>query len=180
MIHSFNEQLAFSKSKEGSLDSIYRTYFQNVSGVSRIERIDEMTRQRAGIDTIVTLNSGETIKTQEKWRTREFTGDFLIEYCSVSRNGNCEKPGWIYSIDSDYIFAVYAPSQLVKIYPVVQLKIAWSNNKDCWISTHRIIRAQNPNYITLSVAVPTDTLEHEITKVMQFEYQQKISSAGVS
>jgi hypothetical protein len=176
MIHSFNEQLAFSESKNGKLDLIYQNYFQNVTGVNRIDRINEMTRQRAGIDTIVILNSGEKIKTQEKWRTREFTGDFLIEYCSVHRNGECEKPGWIYSIDADYIFAVYAPSELVKIYPVVQLKLAWANNHEEWLLKHRKIRAQNRDYITLSIAVPTDILEKEITRVMKFEYQQSLNS----
>ena len=181
MTRSFDEDLTYSKCKEGALDRIYLNYFQNVTGISHIERIDEMTRQRAGIDTIVTLNSGETIRTQEKYRTREFTGDFLIEYCSVFKKGICEKPGWIYTIDADYLFAVYAPSQLVKIYPVVQLKIAFSNNKEKWISKYRIPPAKTIDrytkeilYYTHNIAVPCEILEQEITKVMRFEYQQKL------
>ncbi len=174
-VHSFNECLALSRSKEGALDRIYQNYFQNVSRVSRIERTDDMSLQRKGIDTFVTLNSGEVIRTQEKWRFRPYTNDILIEYCSVWRNGECQAPGWIYTCDADYLFIVYQPSDLVKIYPVVQLKIAWNSNKEQWIRDHRNIIARNPSYVTKSVAVPTTILEDEIRKAMRFDYQRKLS-----
>lgn len=179
-VHSFNEKLRFSQTKhvEGSLNRIYHNYFSSVRDVSRIERIADMGRQRAGIDTIVTLISGETIRTQEKWRSRKFTGDFLIEYCSVYQNHQCRSPGWIYSCDADYIFAVYEPSDLVKIYPVVQLKIAWVNNTENWIQKYKIPPAQNRDYQTLNVAIPCDILEEEIRRVMRFNFQQSLQ--GVS
>jgi hypothetical protein len=64
---------------------------------------------------------------------------------------------------------------LVKIYPVVQLKIAWNSNKEQWIRDHRNIIARNPSYVTKSVAVPTTILEDEIRKAMRFDYQRKLS-----
>lgn len=173
-VHDFNECLKLSQSKDGSLDRIYTNYFQTVGSIDCAERINDMTRQRAGVDTIITLSSGETIRTQEKWRRREFTGDFLIEFCSVHRNGKCVKPGWIYSCDADYIFAVYEPSELVKIYPVMQLKIAWANNRDFWIQKYSIPPACNRDYYTLNTAVPCEILEEEIRKVMRFDYQQTL------
>lgn len=165
-------------SKEGSLDNIYRNYFQNITGVNRIERIGDMEKQRIGLDTYVTLKSGESIRVQEKWRNRRFTNDFLVEYCSVFKDGFCQAPGWIYSCDADYIFAVYAFSDLVKIYPVVQLKIAWVNNQEEWIKDFRLPpartkdRSGNIKYQTLNAAVPCPVLEKEIMRVMRFDYQQ--------
>jgi hypothetical protein len=177
-VHLFTESLALSKSKEGALDRIYWNYFQNVTGVSRIDRTDDMELQRAGIDTFVTLESGEIIRTQEKWRFRPYTNDILIEYCSVWRDGECISPGWIYTCDADYIFMVYQPSDLVKIYPVVQLKIAWNVNRNRWIRDHFNINARNLDYVTKSVAVPTDILEDEIRKTMRFDYQRKLSEVA--
>ena len=173
--HDFKEMLDFSKSKEGKLNKIYAKYFQKISEINYIERTDDMEKQRRGIDTYVTLVSGEIIRVQEKWRTREFTDDFLIEYCSQYKYNSCWKKGWIYTIDADYLFVVYAPSDLVKIYPVVQLKIAWSNNKDEWIKKYNLRPAKNWGYVTLNVAVPCGELEQAITEVMKFEYQQKIT-----
>ena len=175
MIHSFTANLSASQTREGALDNIYKAYFKNVSGVNRIRRVDDMGQQRAGIDSIVTLNSGVTLKTQEKWRFRPFTNDFLIEYCSVYQNGECKSPGWIYSIDADYIFTVYEPSELVKVYPVIQLKIAWSNKKNEWFEACRHINAYNDTYVTKSVIVPTSTLEDELLKTMRFDFQQELN-----
>jgi len=175
--HSFTEKLALAQSKEGALDRIYHNYFQNVSGVERIQRIDDMSQQRIGIDTLITLNSGIKIRTQEKWRTIRYRGDILLEYCSVFRNDECKSPGWVYTCDADYIFIVYEPSDLVKIYPVVQLKIAWHNNGKNWIKDYFPINARNPTYITKSVAVPTPVLEEAISKTMHYNYQRTLSEA---
>jgi uncharacterized protein YlzI (FlbEa/FlbD family) len=174
---TFQEDLKFSTSKtvEGALDKIYRSYFKNIDTIEKIERVTNMNRQRAGVDTVLTLSSGEQIVVQEKWRrNRKFEGDFLIEYCSVWKKDDCQKYGWIYTIDSDYIFTVYEASKLVKIYPVVQLKLAWENNCVEWIKKYGKETYKNVGYITKFVVVPTDELEREIAKVMKFEYQQKL------
>jgi hypothetical protein len=174
MIHSFTEKLYFSKSKEGALDDIYKSYFKNVVDIQRIERMD---RQHAGIDTEILLESGERIIVQEKWRTREFTNDFLIEYISVERNGECISPGWIYTIDAQYIFAVYAPSNLVKIYPAAQLKLVWQANEEEWINKYRLPPARNNGYNTHNVAVPCDILETKLIEQMTFTFQRQLSSS---
>lgn len=174
MIHSLPEQLQFSWSKEGKLDRIYQSYFKNVATIKRINRMD---RQRAGVDTEITLQSGEKYIIQEKWRTREFTGDFLIEYISVEKRGECIKRGWIYDIDADYLFVVYAPSQLVKIYPVAQLKLVWSENKTAWIRDYRVPPARNEGYNTHNIAVPCDILEKKLIDQMTFKYQQSLWSS---
>lgn len=180
MIHSFTKSYQYSETKNGSFDRIYHNYFQNVTGVSKTETITDKHRQKIGIDKVVYLKSGEQIRVQEKWRQRKFSNDFLIEYCSIYQNGACRSPGWIYTIDSDYLFAVYELSELVKIYPVVQLKIAWANNRDHWIQEPQYfkIKAYNEQdgntWVTLSVAVPCPELESEILRVMRFDYQQTL------
>lgn len=170
-IHNFSEQLEFAKGKEGCLDKIYAKILKTVV---KIETISDPTRQHNGIDRQITLQSGECITTQEKWRKREFTGDFLIEYCSKYRNDECKKKGWIYYIDADYIFTVYEKSQKVLIYPVVQLKLAWDENEKLWIQKYKKIVSHNYNYDTISVAVPCDIVEEAIQKKMHFEYQQTL------
>ena len=180
--YDFDEQLKKSKEYEGSMNTIYRNYFQNVAGIKQIERVDDMCRQRGGVDALITLDSGEHIVAQEKRRYIEFKGDFLIEYCSVWRDGDCKSPGWIYTIDADYIFTVYEKSSLVKIYPVVQLKIAWDTNCHKWTDPRVYLNGRSETYPrrglrgyeTLWCAVPCAELEQEILKTMRFDFQQKI------
>jgi len=167
MIHCFQDCLQYSHDKEGSFDYIYHKYFKTVSN---IERVTDTKRQKNGIDTIITLDSGEIKLVQEKWRERTFTDDFLIEYCSVEQEGICVKPGWIYTIDADYIFVVYGHSRIVKIYSVAQLKLAWSENKEQWIYKYNLPPAQNEGYYTHNVAVPCNILEQELLTQMTLTF----------
>jgi len=114
------------------------------------------------------------IRTQEKWRFRPYTNDILIEYCSVWRNGECQAPGWIYTCDADYLFIVYQPSDLVKIYPVVQLKIAWNSNKEQWTPRSSEHHRSKPHLCQpRALRYRPPILEDEIRKAMRFDYQRK-------
>lgn len=168
------DDLIFAKGKEGVFDHIYHTYFKNVKDIRRINRMD---RQRAGIDTEVTLESGETIIIQEKWRRRKFSNDFLIEMCSVEQQGSCIKQGWIFTIDADYIFVVYEKSDLIKIYPVAQLKLAWSKYKVEWYRAYETRKVKNTTYNTIILIVPVDVLEAAINEMMTFTYQRDINDS---
>jgi len=166
LIHSFADSLKFSHEKEGELDKIYREYYGSVEYIARVHSMD---RQHAGVDTIITLSSGEEIHTQEKWRTRKFTDDILIETCSVYRDGECEAPGWIYSLDADYMFTVYSDG-VVKIYPCALLKKAWNENKQKWEKTCQRIVVHNDTYDTICRIVPCADLEREIGARMTTRY----------
>jgi hypothetical protein len=181
---TFDEDLEFSKSKEGALDRIYKSYFKTVGSVEKINRIGEMTRQRSGVDTELTLESGEKIVIQEKYRRRNYADDFLIEFCSVCRSSKCKRDhcstcqgrGWIYTIDADYIFCVYL-NDVIKIYPVVQLKLAWYANHAEWMKnyTHMATTSNGwTKYGTLFSTVPVAELEREILRATHFEYQQQL------
>jgi len=171
MIHSFNNQYYFARFKEGALDAIYRDRFKNLE---MIERGIPQNRDRNGIDAIIHLESGEKIRAQEKWRKRKFTGDFLIEWCSIYRKETCQKPGWIYKIDADYLFTVYQESDLVKVYPVLQLKQAWNDHGWDWIRRFPIPPARNRDYVTQNIAVPCEILEAAILEQMTFTCQRKL------
>jgi hypothetical protein len=182
----FQMDLDFSIQKEALMDPIYKSYFQNVT-IDRIDRYGsedefDLKKQHAGIDTNVVLSSGERIRVQEKWSRHPFKGLFLIEYLHVYVNSDKMKKGWIYTTDADYIFSVYSKSDLIKIYPVVQLKIAWHNNRIAWLNKYLKIEVPNPKlpkptkYITNCILVPCDVLETEIMKVQTFTYQTLLST----
>ena len=179
VVHSLMQQLEYSFSKEGKLDQIYRQYFSTMGGIKRIARENfNMKKQHNGVDSKIELCDGEHITVQEKWRTREYTGDLLIEYCSVYQSGVEVKTGWIDTINSHYMFVVYAPSQVVKIYPVAQLKRAWTLNKDVWKKKYRMPNVYNKGYITLCVAVPEDILQKSMWETTSMQYKLDLPNAG--
>lgn len=175
VVHDLKDQLEYSFSKEGKLDKIYNQYFQPLGGIKRIARENNnMKKQHNGVDTEIELCDGQFITVQEKWRTREYTGDILIEYCSVCKDGVMIKTGWIDTINSHYMFVVYAPSQIVKVYAVAQLKRAWQAHKEEWIAKYKIPPAYNNGYVTLNVAIPEEVLHKAMWDTTTLSY----NSAG--
>jgi len=169
----FLKDLLFAKSKEGKTDQILLQYYPNIK---EIHRVPQMDRQRVGIDLEIVLDNGERFTCQEKWRRREYSGDFLIEYCSVEVGGECKKPGWIYTIDSNLIAAVYPASEVLVILPVLFLKRAWGKNKDSWMQRFRKIPTRNDGYNTLSLIVPMSEIWDAIKSETVFHYQQALWS----
>jgi hypothetical protein len=178
----FLNDLNYSIDKESKMDSIYKSYFKSVKHIKRydMDDVDDIKKQYAGIDTQIILESGERIRVQDKWSRYPFKGLYLIEYLHIYIHGREPKHGWIYTTDADYIFSVYGESNIVKIYPVVQLKIAWSYNMNEWLNKYLKIEVPNPKppnptqYITHCVLVPCDVVEEEITKVQTFNYQRPL------
>ena len=169
-VHDLQEQLAYSFSKEGKLDYIYTKYFA-AQGIKKIIRENgNWKKQHNGIDTEIELCDGEHITIQEKWRTREYTGDILIEYCSVCKDGVEIKAGWIDDIHATYLAVAYGPSQVMKIYPVAQLKRAWQANKEAWIKQYKLAPARNNGYVTLNVAIPEAILKEAMWQTTSMDY----------
>ena len=172
-VHSFNECLALSRSKEGALDRIYQNYFQNVSRVSRIERTDDMSLQRKGIDTFVTLNSGEVIRTQEKWRFRPYRTTFSLSIVACGATASVRRPVDLHVMQTTFSSSINR--SFGEDLPCRSTENCVELNKEQWIRDHRNIIARNPSYVTKSVAIPTTILEDEIRKAMRFDYQRKLS-----
>jgi hypothetical protein len=167
---TFNNDLEYSLERIEDLDRIYMEYF----GVplEGINHITDMGLQRVGIDTILTLPTGQPIRVQEKKRRPMpyLDGrDILIEYCSREQNGKCNATGWIYTCSSDHIAVIYELNLKVFILPVAQLKKAWAIYGEQWKKEHRRIKTRaelNNGYFTLGVAVPTKILLDAIRGVM--------------
>ena len=183
LIDTFNDALQYSFSKSGKLESIIRSFFKNVD---RVVDVSDMKRQRCGVDYDVFFKSGEMCVIQVKWRKRKFSGDFLIEFCSVSAEpypdeGDCKKLGWIYTIDADYIFVIYEEDDLLKVYPVSILKLVWQENQRDWVNLYEIPSARtyrNGNrYFTRNAAIPCNLLEQKMIEKFSFNYQRTLYSA---
>jgi hypothetical protein len=157
-VHSFEERLAWSRSMSGKVwwGECYRRFFLDDGFTMQTVEADGWA-QRAGIDRIVTLSSGRAYTIDEKVREFEYH-DVLLELLS---NEARRTPGWAAKdLACDFIAYGVAPTGRCHLFPFPTLRRAvqvllprWQADARC-----RIVRAPNPTYTTLSIAVPTDML----------------------
>lgn len=167
--NEFHSDLEYSLEKRENeiFDSFYYRIFP---GLKLIEFAKDIGIQRKGIDKILYFESGRQITIDEKKR-REDYGDILLELWSVWEQ---KKRGWMFTAQCDYIVYAVMPSQKVYLLPVLLLRRAWLNNKEKWIEKakdntnkqYKIISAQNPGYVTISIAIPTNELLAAISREM--------------
>lgn len=130
-------------------EQIYRLAFPTFQQMADI-RADGWA-QRSGVDRLVILGSSKTLKIDEKVRRKD-RSDILLEYWSDEGN---KKPGWIAKdLDCDYIAYAFLPSRRCFLLPFQPLRRAWHDNRARWVGRYFQVRAQNPGYTTVSVAVP--------------------------
>jgi hypothetical protein len=158
-VNDFRKDLAFSEnaSNESFWQDIYEVAFPSM--VCAVACSGDTASQRLGIDRLVHLSSGRTLRIDEKVR-RVVYEDILIEYLSNDVTG---APGWIEKeLQIDYLAYAFLPTETVYLLPWDLLRRAWRRNKNNWLNKYKTIRAQNPGYVTLSVAVPIRTLRIEV------------------
>lgn len=124
--------------------------------IAAIEVVHDLSRQRRGVDKIITLTDGKVLRVQEKYRDQEWH-DVLLEYESVSTNST---PGWIEreDHDTDYLAYIVKPSRRIDIFPWRALRSAWSANGSAWKDRYPTKQARNEGYWTSFVCVPTKVL----------------------
>ena len=155
LVHNFLKDLAWSEKAgdEPFWNAIYHKAFPNM--VSAMSCPGDFASQRMGIDRVILLSNGETIKIDEKKR-REDRGDILLEYIS---NDVTDAPGWIEKdLAIQYLAYAFIPSRRCYLFDWPMLRRAWLKFKDGWISRGPFIAAQNNGYKTISTAVPTKEL----------------------
>ena len=165
--HNFKDSLAFSESNSGLAmwEDVYRKAFPTLATITQIKK--DGWAQRGGVDKVLTLQSGKTITVDEKIRKQDY-GDILLEYWS---NEERKVPGWIAKdLACDYIAYAFLPSKTCYLLPFHQLRLAWKNNKDMWVSKYKRVEADNVSYKTISVPVPTAELLNEIKEAMIIKY----------
>lgn len=162
MIHSFKESLAWGEeaSAEPFWEAVYRRAFPDMVSLSRNNAHN--TGQRLGIDRWISLSSGKVLAIDEKRRRIE-RDDILLEYRSNDRTG---APGWINKdLQIDFLAYAFIESRRCYLFPWLLLRRAWLRFGEEW--HHKafgrelgftLIEAQNPGYVTKSVAVPTSLL----------------------
>jgi hypothetical protein len=159
--HDFKERLAFSEQAghEPFWDAVYRKAFPNM--VNHMPCPGDHESQRQGIDRLILLNNGATLKIDEKKREKD-RPDILLEYLS---NDVTNAPGWIEkNLAIDYIAYAFMPSKRVYMLPWHFLKAAWQKNKAEWLKQYKIPPAQNNGYRTHCVAVPINVLYNAVYK----------------
>lgn len=161
-VNDFGVDLQYSLDQEECelLDCFYHRAFPSIC---RIELIEDLERQRRGMDKILHFNSGYQISLDEKKRRKDY-GDILLETWSQYEN---LKRGWLYTAQCDYIVYAIMPTQIVYLLPVLLLKKAWHNNKDLWLNNHEGVQSHNKNYTTINIAIPINVLMEAIQAEMK-------------
>ena len=155
MANNFNADLAYSQtaSEEQFWADVYRKAFPNI--VNQMPCPGDYESQRMGIDRVILLSNGMTLRVDEKKRRIEYS-DILIEFLSNDKTGAL---GWIEkNLAINYIAYAFMESRRVYLLDWMMLKRAWHKFGDDWKRRYPIIKAQNKTYTTHSVAVPTNVL----------------------
>jgi len=153
--NDFKTDLAYSElsSEEEFWDAVYRKAFPSM--VNHMACLGDTESQRMGIDRVIILANGLTLKVDEKKRRKEYK-DILLEFIS---NDQTRAPGWIEkNLAINYIAYAFMESRRVYLLDWQLLKRTWLRFGEEWKARFEIIRAENKNYTTLSVAVPIGEL----------------------
>lgn len=140
-------------------------YYRVFPGIKNIHFAEDMKTQRKGIDKVIIFKSGNFFTIDEKKRRKDY-GDILLELWSV----NDKKRGWLYTTQCDYIVYAIMPTKKIYLLPTILLKMAWKENQKEWENKYKKLKAQNENYITTSIAIPTQILLQAISKQIQQQF----------
>ncbi len=167
-MNDFHEQLkeASDPKHDVFFRSAYDTFFGNVSFMSGT--FDDIGLQRKGYDRLVILSNEKKYIIDEKIRKipSAMYNDILLEY--ESSPGNV---GWIEKdLSVDYI--AYAFTDHVYMLNWVELKRLWRHLGKIWIKQLHIVEAQNPNYVTKSVAVPIDKMKEYLGAIISVKIEK--------
>jgi hypothetical protein len=178
MRHNFATSLAVSKQTEDEpwWHEIYSRAFPGY--LSAVSVREDGWAQRGGIDRVVTLKSGKTLTIDEKVRQQAW-GDIALERWSDRVR---KKPGWMQKdLACDFIAYAFVPIQTGYLFPFLMLRRAWLSHGREWCELasnqeagFRVVLADNGNYVTESIAVPTATLLSAVREAMT------VSWAGAS
>lgn len=162
-MHDFNESLALSHEYADATwwYDIYREAFPDLESAVSVR--NDGWAQRGGIDRVLTLSSGKTLSVDEKVRAEDWP-DILLEYWS---DRDRKVRGWIAKdLACDFIAYAFVPSATCYLLPFQTLRRAWRANRKQWVTSYPKVEAQNNGYVTVSVAVPIETLMSSLTGAM--------------
>lgn len=153
-MNDFHDDLKFSldASLEPFWDKVYRKAFVDLE---RTEICTDLHWQKMGVDRLVYLKGKRIFAVDEKVR-RAVWDDVLLEFLSNDRTG---APGWIEKdMAIDWLAYAFLPTQRVYLFSWPMLRRCWVAFGEGWKAKYKIVKAHNPGYRTLSVAVPLPEL----------------------
>lgn len=167
-MHSFAKSLAWGEeaSCEPFWEAVYRKAFPSVVSISRNGAANGA--QWLGIDRWVCLSNGKVLTVDEKRRKLE-RDDILLEYVS---NDRTNAPGWVKkNLQIDFLAYAFIESRRCYLFPWLLLRQSWQTYGEEWLHRafarepgFRLVEAQNPGYVTKSVAVPTRLLLEAVSR----------------
>jgi len=161
-LNDFVTDLAYSieTQDDDELNAFYKTAFPLAE---RVEFCTDMKNQRRGVDKVVYFKNGRTVTVDEKKRRKDY-GDILLE---LYKNKERCSPGWLFYSQCDYIVYAILNSRKIYLLPVLLLQMAWKRNKTEWLSKYPRKDAQNTNYTTENIPIPTNVLLNAIRAEME-------------
>jgi hypothetical protein len=176
-VHDFKTSLQQSHAQSGApwWETVYREAFPGFATMTDVRQ--DGWAQRGGIDRVVVLRDGTTLKVDEKVRYETYP-DILLEFWS---DKDRQIPGWIEKdLTCDFIAYAFVPSATCFLFPFHTLRRAWDENKVEWglkagarTEGFRYVDADNGSYITRSCAVPLTALRAALTDAMVIHWSNQ-------
>lgn len=165
--NDFYSDLKYSNDKTDNeiINDFYKNYFgRKRKPVKEIITVNDLKRQKQGIDKIIILENGKQITIDEKKRKKDY-GDMLLEEWS---NEGKKKIGWTGDPDkvTDYIAYIILPSHKIFMLPYELLQRAWVANWEDWKKRYKKPPAPNYGYFTSNIAPNWDALFNALKEEM--------------
>lgn len=122
--------------------------------------------QRKGIDCLLFMNDGSTVRLDQK-NDKYPPNNFFLEFVSVIDE---RKPGWIAkNLDVEYI--AYGFINHGKCYMLCwrELRSAWKRHRAEWCKKYKVSDVPNNGYMTRGVAVPVPVVLAAMRDVQAIE-----------
>lgn len=164
-VHSFSVDMERAKKDGVFWEKFYRNVYEFRDMVKPTEFSEDIEDQRNGIDRRIFLPYGvATVEEKLRWKNPKFNGckpvDILLEHVSVKQTNS---PGWIEKdLKCDWFAYAWEDARMGYIMPWKQLRQAWVQNREKWLSRFQITSSTNSSYDTLCVAVPIEELQRNI------------------
>jgi len=156
---------------EQHTQDVNRALFQLFPFLSEITQCEDIDLDKRGVDKILKLlffDSGKMITINviidEKIRFEDY-GDILLEEWS-----NKEKriAGWACRKKiTDFILFYWPPTGRLIILPFLLLQAIYVKNYKKWRKLYGTKEAENKNYVTTNIPVPTEIIMSEMINIMQ-------------
>lgn len=173
VIHAFGERAGYTESPavRAFWGAVYARAFPDLAAAVVTPR--GAPSQAVGIDVVLALAGGRTLLVDEKTREGRF-GDVLLEVVSNDQSG---APGWIEKpLLIDYLAYGLPDAGIAYLFAWEDLRRAWRENQATWrelasasAEGFRWVKARNPRYTTVSIAVPEVRLRKAMARSQKLD-----------